>query len=60
MVKSDEPLDVVPAVRSLQADVSSLQKIVAGLEARLQALEKPEAVKVPPGAAPHESGTRAK
>jgi hypothetical protein len=55
MVKPDEPLDVVPAVRSLQVDVSSLQKIVAGLEARLQALERPEAVK-----APREPGTRAK
>ena len=38
-----ESWDVVEVVRSLVTEVDSLQKIVAGQEARLQVLERPGA-----------------
>ena len=42
-VKLGTSFDVVEAVRSLATDQQSLQEIVAGLEARVQVLERPAA-----------------
>ena len=43
MQRLGESWDVVEVVRSLVTEVDSLQKIVAGQEARLQVLERPAA-----------------
>ena len=43
MQRLAESWDVVEVVRSLVTEVDSLQKIVAGQEARLQVLERPTA-----------------
>jgi len=43
MQRLAESWDVVEVVRSLVTEVDSLQKIVAGQEARLQVLERPAA-----------------